>query len=345
MYGKYFVLFAILFTGWFLRKINFIDDKMNRSMNKLIVYFAYPCMIVHNIGSLDMSSRILAQFMTAFVISLVCFYIYGAITYGYSKLRRFPAEEANVLEFAMAAPNNGFMGFPVAVLFFGQTGLLMMLAHNAAMNFFIFTYGTRLMRRNFEGRRKATPKGIMKAVIKLLLNPNILALVIGFIISLCGGFIPDAVDEYLLYLGNVSTPMAMIFIGSTLTRCRFKDIIRSVATIEASLMKLIWLLNLQNSGNRVILNLGIFFPDQFILFLRGSRSQHLPLFQIQTLKNPQQMLIRFITTVNNLCETGAGLSPRIQLGIIHFLIAILTNQVFCCFRGEFPFLDLCKNLF
>ena len=71
MYGKYFVLFAILFTGWFLRKINFIDDKMNRSMNKLIVYFAYPCMIVHNIGSLDMSSRILAQFMTAFVISLV----------------------------------------------------------------------------------------------------------------------------------------------------------------------------------------------------------------------------------------------------------------------------------
>ena len=26
MYGKYFVLFAILFTGWFLRKINFIDD-------------------------------------------------------------------------------------------------------------------------------------------------------------------------------------------------------------------------------------------------------------------------------------------------------------------------------
>lgn len=241
MYGKYFVLFAILFTGWFLRKINFIDDKMNRSMNKLIVYFAYPCMIVHNIGSLDMSSRILMQFLTAFVISLVCFYIYGAITYGYSRLRRFPADEANVLEFSMAAPNNGFMGFPVAVLFFGQTGLLLMLAHNAAMNFFIFTYGTKLMRRNYEGRRKATPKGIFKATVKLLLNPNILALIIGFIISLCGGLIPEAVDEYLLYLGNVSTPMAMIFIGSTLTKCRFRDIIRSLATIEASLMKLIWL--------------------------------------------------------------------------------------------------------
>ena len=53
MYGRYFVLFAILFTGWFLRKINFIDDKMDHSINKLVVYFAYPCLIVHNIGELD----------------------------------------------------------------------------------------------------------------------------------------------------------------------------------------------------------------------------------------------------------------------------------------------------
>ena len=40
MYGRYFVLFAILFTGWFLRKINFIDEKMDHSINKLVVYFA-----------------------------------------------------------------------------------------------------------------------------------------------------------------------------------------------------------------------------------------------------------------------------------------------------------------
>ena len=31
MYGQYFVLFAIMFTGWFLRRIDFIDDKMDHS--------------------------------------------------------------------------------------------------------------------------------------------------------------------------------------------------------------------------------------------------------------------------------------------------------------------------
>ena len=241
MYAKYLVLFAILFTGWLLRKINFIDDRMNHSMNKLIVYFAYPCLIVHNIGSLEMSEGLFANFLIAFALSLGLFYIYGGVCYGYARLRKFPREKSHIAEFAMAAPNNGFMGFPITLIFFGETGLLMMLAHNAAMNFFLFTYGMKTVRRNFDQARKATPKRFFKAALKLLLNPNILALIAGFLISVLGGAIPEAVDEYLLYIGNISTPMAMIFIGSTLAGYRFVDIVKDKMTIEASLMKLVWI--------------------------------------------------------------------------------------------------------
>ena len=239
MFGKYFVLFAILFTGYFMRKINFIDDKMNNSINKLIVYFAYPCLIVHNIGSLDMSGEIITTFLLAFALSLGFFYLYGFTAFGYAKLRHFPEDESNILEFAMTTPNNGFMGFPVALLFFGEMGMLLMLAHNAAMNFFIFTYCVKLLRRNETGTRKNTPKRFLKATLKFLLNPNILALFIGFILSLLGGLLPEVVDEYLVYIGNISTPMAMIFIGSTLTVYDFKDIIKSRVIIETSIGKLL----------------------------------------------------------------------------------------------------------
>ena len=239
MFGKYFVLFAILFTGWFMRKINFIDDKMNNSINKLIGYLAYACLIVHNIGSIDMSGEIIVSFLLAFALSLAFFYLYGATAFGYAKLRPFPQDESHILEFAMTTPNNGFMGFPVALLFFGELGMLLMLAHNAAMNFFIFTYCVKLLRRNETGTRKATPKRSFKAALKLLLNPNILALIIGFILSLLGGLLPEAVDEYLVYIGNISTPMAMIFIGSTLTAYSFKDILKSRVVIETSIGKLL----------------------------------------------------------------------------------------------------------
>ncbi len=241
MYGKYFVLFAILFTGWFLRKINFIDDKMNHSMNKLIVYFAYPCMIVYNIGSLDMDRETMIGFLAAFILSLACMYIYGFVCFLYAKARKFPAESSNVAEICMAASNDGFMGFPVALIFFGETGLLFMLAHNAALNFYMFTYGLRLLRRNDGARRHMTPVSFMKALMKLLMNPNILALIIGFTVSLLGVGLPDSVNEYLTYIGNVSTPMAMIFIGSSLVKYRFLDILRNRMVIESGLMKLIWL--------------------------------------------------------------------------------------------------------
>lgn len=241
MYGKYFVLFAILFTGWFLRKINFIDEKMDHSINKLIVYFAYPCLIVHNIGSLEATKDVMISFVVTFAISLTAFYLYGLICYGYAKLRKFPREESHILEFAMVMPNNGFMGFPVALIFFGDMGLLLMLAHNAAMNFAIFTYGIKQLKRNYTDKRKATPRSFFKALLKLMLNPNILALIIGFLLSIFGKGIPSAVDEYLTYLGSISTPMAMIFIGSSLVGYRFADIIKSRVIIEASAVKLILL--------------------------------------------------------------------------------------------------------
>lgn len=270
MYGKYLVLFAILFTGWFLRRIDFIDDKMDHSMNKLIVYFAYPCLIVHNIGTLKMTQEIIIDFLVTFLCSLILFYLYGFFCKGYGRLRKFPGEERAVAEFAMTAPNNGFMGFPVALIFFGDRGLLLMLAHNAAMNFFIFTYGVKLLRsagRDEVG--KATSGRFFKAVLKLILNPNILALFIGFGLSLAGGNIPAPVDEYLLYIGNVSTPMAMIYIGSTLAAYKFRDIIKSRITIEGSLVKLIILPLLTIAAIyfipvapiiKCILALGISFP-------------------------------------------------------------------------------------
>lgn len=239
MYAKYFVLFAILFTGWFLRKINFIDDRMNHSMNKLIVYFAYPCLIVHNIGNVDMTGRVVLDFLITFGISLICFFLYGLMAFAYAGARKFPAEVSNVAEFAMSTPNNGFMGFPVSLLFFGEKGLFLMLAHNAAMNFFIFTYGTNLLQRNSPERKKPTLRNVSRAIFKFLLNPNILALFIGFVLSLLGGILPEAVDEYLLYIGNVSTPMAMIFIGSSLATSDMHKVFTTRIVIEASIVKLL----------------------------------------------------------------------------------------------------------
>lgn len=239
MIARYLVLFAILFTGYILRKINFLDDEMNHGLNKFIVYFAYPCMIVHNIGTLEMSGKLAFNFILMLILSVAFFFLYGGFMYLYGKVRKFPREISHVAEFASASPNNGFMGFPITLLFYGEEGMFLMLAHNSAMNFFFFTYGIKLLQRNKKGNSRKTPRGALRSVLKVVTNPNTIALVVGLLISLLGKDIPVAVDEYLVYIGNVSTPMAMIFIGSTLAQYNLLDILKDRVTIEGSINKLI----------------------------------------------------------------------------------------------------------
>lgn len=239
MVGQYIILLAIMFTGYALRKLNVINEAMNSGLNKFILYFAYPCMIVHNIGTLHLNGELIFKFFLMLGITMVGFFIYTVYTNWYSRVRKFPEEKSHVAELAQILPNDGFLGFPVALIFFQQEGMFLMLAHNAGLNLYSFTYGLRLIRRNKTGTRKLTPKAIPKAVLKVLLNPNILAVICGVIISGLNIGIPDMLDQYLLYIGETATPLAMIFIGSTLSECKIGEIIKDRIVIEGTINKLV----------------------------------------------------------------------------------------------------------
>jgi len=239
MYQQFFVLFAVIFTGYALRRFGVIDDAMNNGLNRFIVYFAYPCLIVLSIGRLKLSNGLLTDFILMLTLSLGFFALYSLVSYVYAKFRKFPRNNANVVELAMSSPNNGFMGLPIALLFFGEKGLLLMIAHNAAMNIYFFTYGLILLRRNNLSGKKIELKVLIKEAVKLILNPNILSLILGLIICLNNIEMPVVITQYLGMIGNIATPMAMIFIGSTLTNCNFKNLFSNNIVIEASINKLI----------------------------------------------------------------------------------------------------------
>ena len=244
MYGQFAVLFGMLATGYLLRRFNFIDDKMNHGLNKFIVYFAYPCLIAEEIGSLKMTASLALEFLLMFGASLVCFAIYCGWAFLYGKARKFPRDISGVAEFAMVSPNNGFMGFAIASVFFGPEAFFLMIAHSSALNFVFFSYGLYLLRRDRGGPHKKMTVGHFFAVCgKVFANPNIVALVLGFLISVSGwrfsGVVGETIATYLDYMGRVATPMAMVFIGSTLTKCHVKDILRQRVVWESSLNKLI----------------------------------------------------------------------------------------------------------
>ncbi|MGI6257025.1 MAG: AEC family transporter [Anaerovoracaceae bacterium] len=238
MYQQFFLLFAIIFTGYILRKIDFIGEEMDDGLNRFICYFAFPCLLVQKIGNLEMDG-LTREFMTMFFWSLVMFALYGLLSYLYAKVRRFPPRAANVAELSMAAPNNGFMGIPMSFIFFGEKGLFLMMAHNVVLNIYFFTYSLATLRRNNENKEKMSLKRAVKTVRDVLLNPNIVAIIIGFIIAYSGVPLDNLAGEYMNAMGDIATPMAMIYIGSTLAAGNFLDMFRNHIVWESSMNKLI----------------------------------------------------------------------------------------------------------
>lgn len=238
MYQQFFLLFAIIFTGFILRKINFIGAEMDDGLNRFICYFAFPCMLVQKIGNLEMEG-LTREFMTMFFWSLVMFVLYGGLSFLYAKIRHFPPHASNVAELSMAAPNNGFMGIPMSIIFFGEEGLFLMMAHNVVLNIYFFTYSLSALRRNNENKEKLSLKVALKTVRNVLLNPNIVAIIIGFIIAYTGFPLDNLLGEYMDAMGNIATPMAMIYIGSTLAVSNFFDMFKNHIVWESSINKLV----------------------------------------------------------------------------------------------------------
>ena len=269
MYGQFFVIFAMIFTGFLLRKIGFIKEEMNNSLNKFIVYCAYPCLLAYNIGIMDMTVDFLLDFILMLCVSEVILLGFALFARIYGKLRHFPVRVSNVIELSMACPNNGFMGFPMGLAMLGSTGLFLMTAQNSAMNIFFFTYALYALRRNNTNKNKLTVKAAAASVMKVILNPNIVALFVGLALSLLHISLDNPIGVYLDYIGGAATPMAMIFIGSTLAGSNFLEMIRNRIVWEATIGKLIILPVLTavimlfvplSYEMKVIMVLGVCFP-------------------------------------------------------------------------------------
>ncbi len=140
----------------------FTDAAVN-AINRFVILIGYPCLILVRTTALDMNDRVFTNFMVVFAINLGVTLALGLYMRLYCRGARFPEADKPVAEMTGFSPNNGFMGFPVAITFFGDIGLLYMVACNIAFNTVSFTYGISIMKRG----RGLPGESIIKKILNL----------------------------------------------------------------------------------------------------------------------------------------------------------------------------------
>ena len=123
------------------------------------------------------------------------------------RLALHPAkEDGGVYELLMIFPNSAFIGIPVAAAIYGSTAVFGISLLNLPFYVALYCYGVSLI--------QGVPMG--KVDLKQIFSPLMITSILGLALYLCNIRLPDLLAEPMQTIGQISTPGAMMLIGSTL---------------------------------------------------------------------------------------------------------------------------------
>lgn len=203
-------LFLMIGVGVVCARMGMLTRRGVSQLTSLLLYIVAPCLIVASLSGQhdDIES---ADLGLAFGLAI------GAhlLAIGISQLlfSRQPDGVRRVLRFAAVYSNTGFMGLPLVQAVVGESGVVYASIFMAVFNVFVWTHGFGLM----SGGKRWNVK-------KILLNPGVLALLIGLPLFFFCWELPELIAVPVDGFAALNTPLAMIVIGCSIARIRPREL-------------------------------------------------------------------------------------------------------------------------
>ncbi len=242
MFTPFFILFGLMAVGYFSRKLGWLDDSKNDGLGNILVHIALPSLLLSSMIETEVKGVVLVDFLVMAALSIGFFFLYALLAFIYAKLTKAPEYLGGMIQLSMLTSNNGFMGFPIILAFFGKQGLILMIANNLAMGIVVFSFGIYILkraRRIYEGYEGTGGNSFLN-FLKQLFNETVSAALIGLLIGIAGlnSYIPGAVGGLFSIMGSLATPLSMIYIGATLYNSSFASLFRNPLVFGVSLTRL-----------------------------------------------------------------------------------------------------------
>ena len=213
-------IIAIIVLGYILQVKGWFGDAFGPNLSRLIMNVALPASIFVSVMKyltldklISLSGGLLYTFV-AFILGYIVAYIAVMVF----KVR--PGRRGTMINTFVNA-NTIFIGLPLNVALFGDQALPYFLIYYITNTISTWTLGVYLMTSDSKsGQSKETSKFDWK---KLLPAP-----LVGFLVALLFLIlrisIPDFATNTLTYVGNIVTPLSLIYIGIVLAKAGLKTI-------------------------------------------------------------------------------------------------------------------------
>lgn len=210
LYIVFFEMAIVLFIGFVLAKKKVIDDRGRKTLNDLLLKAVLPFTIVSSSQyefSVDMMRSIGAVALGAGLYYLITLVVLRIVIFR----TNIADAERRVFITTSVFANTGFVGMPIMFSLFGNPGLLLAAIYNLVYNVFFYTYGVHLL----SGK---------KPTVTEYLNPVSIASVLAIVLFVIPWRAPASWVNAIDLVGNMTFPLSMIIMGSTLSTIDVKKL-------------------------------------------------------------------------------------------------------------------------
>ena len=216
-------LFIIILSASALVRLGVLKSEDSRSLSRLYLYLVSPCAIFHSFQQ-SLTQEITVGLITAVFLALFFNLLFIFIAYF---LKRF--WHATIVERAsIIFTNAGNLIIPIVAYTLGQEWVIYVSAYIAVFNVLCWTYGVSLFNR-----------GAGIHLRKILLNPNILAILLGLTMLFTGIKLPSLLEIAVTEVSAMIGPLSMIVVGIVLGGMRIGDLFNSKRVFAVIVFRLL----------------------------------------------------------------------------------------------------------
>ena len=227
-YSRLGTIALIIALGLFLGKIKWISHKTNGQLVNLLLMVFMPAALFSAFPD-TYSDQSLSLFFSGFlggIVVNVALIIASKVIFNkwfYKRELRYESQ------FALIFNNATFLGYPIIATTFGEVGLIPYCGFIVVFNIALFSYGVWLFERKLSWR----------LVRNTLLNPNIIAVILGMILFLANFQLPGFINDGVSFVGSATTPLSLICIGFMLSHADVRKLIRKWRLFVTAAVQLI----------------------------------------------------------------------------------------------------------
>ena len=228
VFTQVFILFILILVGYIATKKNLIDSSLTKKLSKLIMNIFLPCMIINSM-QLEYSPTVLKKVLLLILISLFIYAISFLIAIIFKAISKSKTD-IGVYQFAILFSNVGFMGYPIVEAILGKDAIFYAAIFNIPFNLLIMTLGVFVISKENNNYSFS---------FKSLINPVIISIFIGLSLFILNIKLPYIINRPIELLGNITTPLSMIVIGSMLCLSSISECVRNKKLYIVSFIRLI----------------------------------------------------------------------------------------------------------